>query len=74
MPRKLRNSRTNQRCFVYSLTLSFCVEVVNIQSTRYGYIAVIIIAVITIIAVIIIIIIIVIIIILFLWVNHIFSE
>ena len=51
----------NQRCFVHSLTLSFCVGVVNIQNTRYGYLAVIIIAVIIIIDIIIIIIIIIII-------------
>ena len=50
----------NQRCFVPFLTLSFCVGVANIQSTRYGHIAVIIIAIIIILAVIIIIIIIII--------------
>ena len=36
----------DQRCFVHSLTLSFCVGVVHIKSTRYGYITVIITAVI----------------------------
>ena len=48
LPRRLPNSRTN--AVLYTPSLSFCVWFFKIQSTSYGYIAVIIIAVIIIIA------------------------